>query len=336
MSVMNENIYRDSKIVEVLVAQAKGERLDSTVLDDANKVYSELIENINNPQAKAMLANLVTFAVEEMLPAETDWRRYVADERAIAESDEAAFRVTHDGIKAYIIADGSTTPRSRVARSQIVLPTVVVSARPVVSLRELRTGKVNMGELAANATRKMANAENKYIENVLITAAATWATPFYGTGAGVVAGTLDPMIQHWLRTGSAAIVGDIAAIQKLAPLTGFTASTTTQQFSPTFINEFNQTGRIGTYKGASVVQFVNPYETNGVDTVMLKKALYIIPTAASVEDRPLKVVRKGGIVNVDHTDIDEMTYEIRMDEYFGAGIAMGDYPMMSVYVDSTL
>ena len=81
---------------------------------------------------------------------------------------------------------------------------------------------------------------------------------------------------------------------------------------------------------------MNPYETNGVDTVMLKKALYIIPTAANVEDRPLKVVRKGGIVNVDHTDIDEMTYEIRMDEYFGAGIAMGDYPMMSVYVDSTL
>lgn len=336
MSVMNEGIYRDSKIVEVLVAQAKGERIESTVLDDANKVYAELIENINNPTAKAMLANLITFAVQEMLPAETDWRRYIADERAISESDEAAFRVTHDGIKAFIIADGSTTPRTRVAHSQIVLPTVVVSARPVVSLRELRAGKVNMGELAAIATRKMANVENKYIENVLQTAAATWSAPFYGTGAGVVAATIDPMVQHWLRSGSAAIVGDIAAVQKLAPLTGFTAAVSTQQFAPEIINEFNTTGRIGTYKGASVVQFVNPYETDGVNTVMKQGALYIIPTAANVEDRPLKVVRKGGIVTVDHTDIDEMTYEIRMDEYFGAGIAIGDHPMMSVYVDSTL
>ena len=51
------------------------------------------------------------------------------------------------------------------------------------------------------------------------------------------------------------------------------------------------------------------------------RARYIIPTAANAEDRPLKVVRKGNIMNVDHTDIDEMTYEIRMDEYFGAGIA---------------
>lgn len=336
MSVMNEGIYRDSKIVEVLVAQAKGERLDSNVIEDANKVYAELTNEINNPVAKAMLANLITYAVEMMLPAETDWRRYVADERSIGDADEAAFRVKHDGIKAFIIADGSTTPRTRVAHSQIVLPTVTVSARPVVSLLELRSGKANMGELAADATRKMANVENQYIENVLLTAAATWQTPFYGTGAGVIAATIDPMIQHWMRSGSAAIVGDIAAVQKLAPLTGFTASATTQQFSPEIINEFNNTGRIGTYKGASVVQFVNPYETDGVTTVMKRRALYIIPTAANAEDRPLKVVRKGNIMNVDHTDIDEMTYEIRMDERFGAGIAIGDHPMMSVYVDSTL
>lgn len=336
MSVLNENIYRDSQIVNVLVAQAQGEKVDSNVAEDTQKVYSELIENINNPVAKAMLANLITFAVQEMLPKETDWRRYIADERAIGDGDEASFRVNYDGIKAFIIADGGTTPRTRVARKEIILPTIVVSARPVVSLRELRTGKVNMGELAANATRKMANAENAYIEGLLKTAAATWGSPFYGTGSGIVAATFDPMVQHWMRTGSAAIVGDIAAVQKLAPLTGFTASTTTTQFSPSIIDEYNNTGRIGTYKGASVVQFVNPYDTNGKDTIMSQDCLYIIPTAASVEDRPLKVVRKGNIVNVDHTDIDEMTYEIRMDEYFGAGIAVGDYPMMSVYHDETL
>ena len=336
MAVMNEGIYRDSKIVDVLVAQARNEKLDSNVLDDANKVYSELIDNINNPVAKAMLANLITYAVEAMLPQETDWRRYVADERQIGDADEAAFEVKHDGIRAFIIADGSTTPRTRVASHNIVLPTVTVSARPVASLLQIRAGKVNMGELAANATRKMANAENKYIESVLQTAAATWSSPFYGTGAGIVAGTFDPMVQHWMRTGSAAIVGDIAAVQKLAALTGFTAATNTLQFSDDIINEVNRTGRIGVYKGANVIQFVNPDEANGIDTVMKKNDIYIIPTAASVEDRPLKVVRKGAIMTVDHTDIDEMTYEIRMDERFGAGIAIGDYPMLSVYRDSTL
>lgn len=330
-----ENIYRDSNVVDVLVAQAKGERVDSNVAEEAEKLYASLYNDMN-PMNRYMLANLVTFAVERQLPAETNWRSFIADEKQIGDADEAAFRVKKDGIKAFIQADGATTPRTRVAHKQIVLNTVAVSARPVVSLRELRSGKTSMADLVNDAAREMANVENKYIEDVLLTAAATWSAPFYGTGAGVIAATIDPMVQHWMRSGSCAIVGDIAAIQKLAPLTGFTASATTQQYSSQIINEFNLTGRIGTYKGASVVQFVNPYETNGIDTVMKKRALYIIPTAARVEDRPLKVVRKGNILTVDHTDIDELTYEIRMDEQFGAGIAMGNHPEMSVYVDSTL
>jgi hypothetical protein len=191
-----------------------------------------------------------------------------------------------------------------------------------------------MSDLVVDATREMANAENKYIENVLLNAVATWQTPFYGEGAGIVKGTLNPMVQHWLRTGSAAIVGDIAMVQKLAEQTGFTAATGTQQFSPDLINEYNKTGRIGYYGGASVVQLVNDYEHDGVTPLMNSKILYIIPTAARVEDRPLKVVRKGSIMTVEHTDIDEMTYEVRMDQQFGAGIAFGNTPELSAYVDN--
>lgn len=329
------NIVKDSKIVEVLCAQAKNERLDSNVVNDAETLYANLY-NDPNPMNKYQLAQLVKFSVDEMIQKETDWRKYIADEKSIADTDEAAFRVTYEGIRAFIQADGSTTPRTRVAHKQVILPTQVVSARPVVSLRELRAGKTKMSDLVMAATREMANAENKVIEDTLLAGASAWGSPFYGTGAGVLAATLNPMVQHWLRTGSAAIVGDIAAIQKLAELTGFTAAVGTQQFSPDIINEFNTTGRIGFYKGASVVQFINPYDHDGKTTIMQQGALYIIPTATRVEDRPLKVVRKGQILSVDHTDIDEMTYEIRMDEQFGAGIAMGDYPMMSVYVDSTL
>lgn len=335
MANVNEGIYRDSKIVDVLCAQANHERIDSNVAADAQKVYENLYSDMN-PMNKYLLANLITYAVERQLPAATNWRTYVADEKQIGDGDEAAFRVKKEGIRAFIQAEGSTTPRTRVAHKQVILDTVAVSSRPVVSLIELRSGKTNMADLVNDATREMANAENKYIEDVLVNAAATWTAPFYGTGAGIVAATFDPMVQHWMRTGSAAIVGDIAAVQKLAPLTGFAAATTTQQFSPEIINEFNQTGRIGSYKGASVIQFVNPYENNGVDTVMRQGALYIIPTAARVEDRPLKVVRKGNILTVENTDIDELTYEIRMDQRFGAGIAMGNYPEMSVYVDSSL
>lgn len=326
------NIKNDSKIVSILTAQANNERLDSEVVKDAEALYAELYNN-PNPMNKYAMSQLITFAVDKRLPAETNWRSYIADEKQIGDTDEAAFRVRNEGIKAFIQADGATTARTRVSHKQVVLDTVIVSARPVVGLRELRAGKTKMSDLVVEATREMANAENKYIENVMLHAASQWSAPFFATGAGIVKTTLNPMIQHWMRSGSAAIVGDISVIQKLAEQTGFTAATGTQQFSPNLIDEFNKTGRIGFYNGASVVQFVNPYEADGITPVMLKDALYIIPTAARVEDRPLKVVRKGNILTVDHTDIDEMTYEIRMDQAFGAGIAMGNYPEISVYLD---
>lgn len=329
------NIKNDSKIVEVLVAQATGERIDSNVTNDAEALYAELY-NDPNPMNRYQLAQLVTFAVNEMIPKETNWRSLIADEKQVGDADEAAFRVKNDGIRAFILADGSTTPRSRISHKQIVLPTAVVSARPVVSLRELRAGKTKMSDLVVDATHQMVNVENRYIEDVLRAAIVNWSSPFYGTGAGMIAATLNPMVQHWLRTGSAAIVGDIAAVQKLAELTGFNSSSTTLQYSDDIINEFNKTGIVGNYRGAAVAQFTNPYDVDGVSTIMHKDSLYILPTGASVEDRPLKIVRKGQVLSVDHTDIDEMTYEIRMDEMFGAGIAMGVTPQMSVYVDSTL
>ena len=56
------NIKADSKIVEVLVAQANNERIDSQVASDAEKLYAELY-NDPNPMNKYRLAQLITFAV---------------------------------------------------------------------------------------------------------------------------------------------------------------------------------------------------------------------------------------------------------------------------------
>ena len=181
----------------------------------------------------------------------------------------------------------------------------------------------------------LANKKAAYVQQVLNTAASGWSSPFYGTGSGIVAGTIDPMIQHWMRTGGAAVIGDIAAVQKLAPLTGFTASTNTQ-WGNGIIEEFNRTGRIGTYRGAQVVQFVNPYLEDGTTTALNKARLYIIPTTMSPDARSLKAVEQGGIISVENTAINELTYEVRMDEHFGAAVVYGATPTVSVYYDSTL
>ena len=49
----------------------------------------------------------------------------------------------------------------------------------------------------------------------------------------------------------------------------------------------------------------------------------------------LKVVFEGDVQSTESTNIDDLAYEIRLDQWFGAGIVLGKTPTMSVYKDST-
>ena len=192
-----------------------------------------------------------------------------------------------------------------------------------------------MADLIRDASYEMNVKEIQYIQSVLHSAADNWSTPFYGAGTGIVKSVLNPMIQHWMRTGSVTLLGDVAVISKLAEQTGFTASTTTQQYSPSIIDEYVRSGVIGTYYGAKVVNLVNPYLADNITPQIDAKKLYILPTSAAADMRPLKVVYEGSVQSVESTNIDDLAYEIRLDQWFGAGIVTGKTPTMSVYEDES-
>jgi len=96
-----------------------------------------------------------------------------------------------------------------------------------------------------------------------------------------------------------------------------------------------RSGVIGTYYGAKVVNLVNPYLADNVTPQIDTKKLYILPTAAAADMRPLKVVFEGDVQSTESTNIDDLAYEVRLDQYFGAGIVIGKTPCMSVYADSS-
>ena len=56
--------------------------------------------------------------------------------------------------------------------------------------------------------------------------------------------------------------------------------------------------------------------------VIDEKRLYILPSAASMDMRPLKVVFEGDVFSTEATKIDDLSWEIRLDQYFNAAIAM--------------
>lgn len=287
------------------------------------------------PHNKYQIAQLVGYTVNEMTKPQTDWLNQVADVKRVGYGEKAAFRTKLEGITAFIQAKGGTPARSKIAHKQVTLDTIAVSARPVINMYELKTGRVQMADLIRDASYEMHTKQIQYIQQVLNAAAASWASPFYGTGSGIVKSVLNPQIQHWMRTGAVTLLGDIAIVSKLADETGFTAVAGTQQYSPSIIDEVIKTGVIGVYYGAKVVNLVNPYLSDNVTPVIDTKRLYILPSAASVDMRPLKVLYEGDVQSTESTNIDDLAYEIRLDQFFGAGIVTGKTPAMSVYVDST-
>ena len=330
-------IRKDSQIVDVVLAEARHERIDSEVRENANQLIKDLASE-PNPNNKYQIAQLVKFGVNDIIKRDTNYLDILADTKRVGFGDKAEFEVKLPGVKAFIQAKGSTTPRTKNARKSVSLETLSVSSRPVINIVELQNGLANAADIINDASYQMECAMNGYIEGVLNTAAATWSAPYYGTGSGLVKSTIDPMVIHWIRAaGGAIIFGDIAELTGLAQLTGFAANSSTQQFAGNIINEQNMNAVIGTYLSAKVVPLINPLKEDGTDDFVFgSKKLYIVPTGVDAGMRPLKVVFEGDVFSTEATNIDDLSWEIRLDQYFNAAIAKGVRPYMSMYADSSV
>ena len=75
-------IYKDSNIVKVMVAQAKGESMDSKVAENADKLIKDLASN-PTPHNRYQIAQLVGFTVNEILRPKGNWLDQVADVKRV-------------------------------------------------------------------------------------------------------------------------------------------------------------------------------------------------------------------------------------------------------------
>ena len=330
-------IYKDSNIVEVATAAARHEKIDSKVREDADKLIKDLASD-PSPNNKYQISQLVKFAVNDIVKHDTNWLDLIADTKRVGFGDKAEFDVKLPGVRAFIQAKGATTPRTKDSRKGFTMETISVSARPFINIVELQNGLASAADLINSASYQMEVGINKHVQDVLLAAAVNWSAPYYGTGStGVVKATIDPMIIHWIRTtGGAAILGDIAELNKLGPLTGWTSTTNTQQYADQLIIEQNANVFLGTYLGAKAIALTNPFMEDGTDNVVFDaKKLYILPTGVDASMRPLKVVFEGDVFSTEATNINDLSWEIRLDQYFNAGIAYGDRPYLGVYADSS-
>ncbi len=323
-------VTRDSKLIKVLAAQARNERVESDKVEEAAQIINVLAQDLN-PQNAHEIAQIVAYTVDELQAKSLDFLGLVADTKNIGYGDKAAFKVRTGGIKAYIQAKGATTARSYVADSQILVDTKEISARPAINIVDLRAGRVNMADLIRQANAAMTNKKLVLIESVLHDAIDNFGSPFYGTGTGIVKATLDAQLNYFRRLGPVTILGDNAAVAQLAPLTGMAINANTTQFSGNMIDENNNNGFIGKYNACDVVAMTNAYDEGAVTPILAEDWLYILPGGVSADMRNLKVVNEGPVNAMPSQNIDDMVYEVRLDQWFGAAFVVGQKPNIGAY-----
>lgn len=108
-------------------------------------------------------------------------------------------------------------------------------------------------------------------------------------------------------------------------------SSTNNQFSNEQINEHNDNGFIGRYNGCDVIALANGYEGGSLTPVLDPNWLYIIPGSMAADGRNLKVVNEGAVNSLESQNIDDMVFEIRLDQWFGTAFCAGDKPSIGAY-----
>lgn len=309
-----KKITPDMKLIKVLASEARREGVAQDQVDEAASIMAELATDMS-PENRYQLAQVFAYTINELQQNSLDFLNSIADQKNIPYGGKPAFNVKTGGIKAYFQAKGSTTPRSMVSGKQILIDTEEVSARPAIPLMQLRTKQVEIADLIREANREMTNAKLKKIEQVLQAAIANFATPFYATGTGINKDALQKQINYFRRFGPVTILGDMEAISQLAALTGMAMSTTMTQHSENQINELNDSGFIGRYMGCNVIALTNAFEADGVTPILKTNWLYIIPGGMTGDARNLKVVNEGAVSAVEAQDINDLVYEVRLDQW---------------------
>ena len=321
------NVSRESKLIKVLAAQVNNERVDSDKVEEASQIIAELAQDMN-PQNMHQIAQIVGYTVDELQQKSLDFLNLVADIKNIGYGDKAAFKVRTGGIKAVFQAKGATAPRSYVADSQILVDTKEIAARPAINIVDLRTGRVQMSELIRMANEAMTLKKIALVETVLHDSIDNYSTPFYAASGNttLVAATLDAQLNYFRRIGPVTLLGDIAAVSQLAGHTGMAVSATGKQFSGNMIEENNNNGFIGRYKACDVIAMTNAYEEGKTTPILATDWIYIIPGGQSPEMRNLKLVNEGPVNSMASQNIDDRTYEILLDQWFGVAFVVGQHP----------
>lgn len=283
------------------------------------------------------IAQITRYVVEDALQETPDWTDLVADKKNFGYNETMIFEQELGAVEAFVQAKGATTPRSKLISKRFTVESATVSARPYIHIGELESGRVDIARLSQKALTAMEQEKNRYVLQVLMGSFRNFAEPEYGYGAdGVSAPVLDAQIQAYSRLGTVNLIGDIHTVGQLTKLAGFQANADSKVFADYMLEEQHIRGYLGSYNGAQVVKIQNAFLNGKWDELAFdKNIMFIVPTNVAAEMRPLKV-GVGPSYYMEAQNINDLSFEMRFDQDFGAAVVRGNMSYIGIHEDKSI
>lgn len=322
----NIKIEKGQKLIKVMAAQVRNERVDSNLTAEAEEIVHKLAEDMS-PQNMHELGQIIAFTIDETQQKALDFMNTFADVRNVSLGDRPMYRFPTKGIKAFIQATGATTARSYVTDRQFSLNTFEISSRPAINVWDIRMNRINMPDLIRQANDEFTKLKLKHVEKVLHDSIQTYGSPWYATSTGSLSkSAIDTQLKYFKRLGNVTILGD--SVEDFFSIAGAVVNRTSGavQYSGSMLDEMNQNGFIGKYNGANLVKLQNAYEDDMITPVLNPNWYYIMVNGVSKDQMNLKALNEGPVYSMTQQTIDDHTFETELTQRFGAGYIVGTKP----------
>lgn len=269
------------------------------LIDSINK---EAKENWENPAWRRAMARVLTESILEGFQFETFYDQLIEVQRV--GFDDRVILEEETGLTVFFIAKGGNIEASALVSEVMELPRDTLGFHVYEFEDKLQDNFAkSMGELRNLAVRRMDWGVNKQIKALIETAIGV-SSPYYISGASLSQAALDTAIREVRdesMSGRVTIYGRSTMVDQIADFTGFADEA---------LEEIRNRGRLGTYRGANVVQVRNWRDEDGASFIPANE-LYVTAFDAGL------FATYGGLKSKEYTELDNWYWHYLGRQDFG-------------------
>lgn len=279
------------------------EREEAVKLMD--QVNAEAAENWEDPKWRRAMARVLTQSILEGFQFETFYDQVISVDRV--GFDDRVILEEETGLKVFFIAKGGHIEASAMVSESMEIPRDTLGFHVYEFEDKMQSGFAKSAATLRNlAVRRLDWGVNKQIQ-ALVEASIGSGSPYYVSGSGLDQTALNTAIREVRDASDSGVITLYGRSTMVDQITDFTG------FADEALEEIRLRGRLGVYRGASVVQVRNYKDEDGTSFIPANE-LYVVGDDAGL------FAMYGGLKSKEYVEDDNWYWHYIGRQDFGGAM----------------